>query len=306
MLIHREVILAKVESTYNTDPTPVASTDAVLVHNPALSFNATYTDRTPVKPSLSKLQGIYGGKLAQLTFDVHLRGSGAAGTAPEVGALLRGCGMGETVVVSTSVTYAPVSTGIESITLYHYQDGKLHKLTGARGTFTASFTAGQPGVLSFTFTGHHSDSDAALASPTYDSTLPPPVINGAFTVDSYSAVISEISADMGITVATPASISGSDGFGEIRVTDRNLTGSFDPEEVLNATYDFVNKFETNANGALSLGSIGSTAGNIINVDMPVVYYREISQGDRDGIRTLSVGYGAAQSSGDDEISIAFT
>ena len=306
MLIHREVILAKVEATYNTDPTPSASTDAVLVQNPSLSFNANYTDRTPVKPAIGKLQGIYGGKLAELSFDVLLRGSGTAGSVPEVSDLLKSCGMGETIVGATSVTYAPASTSIDSVTLYYYQDGKLHKLTGARGTFTTTMTAGAPITLSFTFTGHHSDSDAAIASPTYGTTLPEPVVNGAFTVDSYAAVISELSFDMGVTVATPQSISGSDGYGEIRVTDRNVTGSFDPEEVVNSTYDFLNKFETDATGALSIGSIGATAGNIIDIDMPVVYYREISQADRDGIRSLSVGFGASESSGDDEISIAFT
>ena len=306
MLIHREVILAKVEATYNTDPTPSASTDAVLVQNPSLSFNANYTDRTPVKPAIGKLQGIYGGKLAELSFDVLLRGSGTAGSVPEVSEMLQACGMGETIVGATSVTYAPASTAITSITLYYYQDGKLHKLTGARGTFTATMTAGAPITLSFSFTGHHSDSDSAIASPTYDSVLPEPVVNGAFSVDSYSAIVAELSFDMGVTVSTPQSVSSADGYGEVRVTDRNITGSFDPEEVVNATYDFLNKFETNANGALTIGSIGATAGNIIDIDMPVVYYREIGQGDRDGIRTLSVGYGAAESSGDDEISIAFT
>ncbi|MCK7495178.1 MAG: hypothetical protein MZW92_31855 [Comamonadaceae bacterium] len=43
----------------------------------------------------------------QLTFDVEIKGSGAAGTAPELGVLLKGCGFGETVVAVTSVTYAP-------------------------------------------------------------------------------------------------------------------------------------------------------------------------------------------------------
>jgi hypothetical protein len=37
-----------------------------------------------------------------------------------------------------------------------------------------------------------------------------------------------------------------------------------------------------------------------------VSYREVSRGDRDGIRTIDLTYGAAESSGDDEATLLFT
>ena len=49
----------------------------------------------------------------------------------------------ETIVASTSVTYKPISSLHESLTLYWYEGGrKLHKLTGARGTASVRIGAG--------------------------------------------------------------------------------------------------------------------------------------------------------------------
>ena len=47
---------------------------------------------------------------AQVTITVEMAGSGSAGTAPHYSPLFTSCGMAETVVSSTSVTYAPVSS----------------------------------------------------------------------------------------------------------------------------------------------------------------------------------------------------
>jgi hypothetical protein len=40
--------------------------------------------------------------------------------------------------------------------------------------------------------------------------------------------------------------------------------------------------------------------------MPVMYWREIAHGDRDGIATYDLTFGAAESSGDDEVSLIFS
>ena len=117
MLVKRQVLLAKIESTYNTDPTPVAATDAIQVENLAWSFTGQrMTPQEAVSPSLGKLKSLYGGTLMQITFDMHVKGSGTAGTAPESGVPLRSCALGETIVATTSVTYAPVSSSHESCT----------------------------------------------------------------------------------------------------------------------------------------------------------------------------------------------
>lgn len=307
MLTRREVLLIKVESTYNTDPTPGA-TDAVLISNPSWTTEgARMVDRENIKTTIGKDQQLFGGALRAISFDMEIKGSGTAGVAPEMDAVLKACGFDDTVDPGVSITYTPVSTDFESVTIYYYQDGILHKITGARGNVSFNLETGGRGIASFTFTGHDAGTtDTAIASPTYDSTVPPVVISVPFSIGGYSAIINALSADMGNAIATPADISATDGYSEVYITGRDVNGSFDPEMTLVATKDWIGDWEAGTTGALATGVIGSTAGNRYSVSMPVVYSREIAPGDRDGVRTMDVTYGAAESSGNDEISIAFT
>jgi hypothetical protein len=308
LVTRRKVLLFKVESTYNTDPTPVGSADAVLVEdfqwtNEGLKMIA----RPAIRSSMGTLKQIYAGRLASFTFSAEVKGSGAAGTAPEIGQLLRACGLDETVSASTSVTYAPVSASLESGTAYIYEDGKLIKVTGCRGN--VSFTGEAGGIIkaSFTLTGHvTAQTDAAIATPTYDTTEPEPFINGSFTIDSYAAVISALSFDMSNQLSMPASVNAVDGYDEISIVSRDVNGSIDPLDELVATEDYLGNFTSGASMALTTGAIGATGGNILTISMPAVTYRDVSPADRDGIAGLDLPFGAAESSTDDEVSIAFT
>lgn len=313
MLTNREVILAKVESTYNTDPTPTAADDAVLVENPSWSDSGLrMVDRPAVTANIDTKQQIYAGSLKQVTFDVELKGAGSAYSAsnlPEIDALMRACGYSSTVDTTPSsetVTYEPVSTGHESCTIYYYQDGTRHILTGCRGNVSFSLETGNIGRASFTMTGHFSaTTDTALPSPTYLSTVPPAIIGGAFTIDSYAATIAALSFDMGNTIATPPDFNAADGYSEVYITKRDVNGSFDPEAELVATEAFEANFRAGSSMALVTGDIGSTQYNQYHLSMPAVYYRSIAPGDRDGVRIFDMGFGAAISSGDDEVTIVF-
>ncbi len=296
-LLKRELILAKVESTYNNDASPTAANDAILVENIGWSFaGARMIERTAVKPTLGQLQGIHAGTLLELSLDVELKGSGVAGTAPEIAPLLRSCGLSETINAGTSVEYAPASTNHESATIYYNEDGTRYALTGCRGTVSATFAVGEIAKASLTITGHISQrSDANEGSPTYDSMVPPPVLAAGFTVGSFAADISNIAIDLGNEIATPSSISSADGYGEILITDRNVSGSFDPLATLISQEDWYQDWVDGNNKAIDL-SIGNDVGNQIALSIPTAYYRELSPGDRDGIRTYEVAYGAT---GDD-------
>jgi len=308
MLTRREVVLLKLESTYNTDPVPTAGADALLVAAPSWSHQgARLLERAIVKSTLDTAQKIFGGTLMSVSFDLELKGSGAAGTAPEMGAALRACGLDETVVASTSVTYKPVSESIESATIYYYQDGKRKTLTGCRGTVSFNLTAGDYGKASFTFTGHvGSDTDQSLPTGTFDATLPEGLIGLSFVLGGYAAEINSLEFALNNEVSTPSSISSADGFGEIRIAGRDVAGSVDPEDELIATEDYIADWKADSTKALDTSVIGGTAGNRYQITMPAVAYRDIGPGDRDGIRTLDISFGAGISSGDDEFSLIFT
>lgn len=306
MLKSREAIAAKIETSYGVNAAPGAN-DAILVENLSPSYESPrMNERAVVKATLGAKQQVYGGHLKTLTFDVELKGSGTADVPPEVGVLLRGCGFAETITVGTSVAYAPASTGHESLTINYYQDGIIHTLTGARGTVSFNLEAGGIGKASFSFTGHDAEADGALITPTYDATVPAPVIGASFSIGAYAAVVAKLSVDMGIKLAMPPSVNAADGFSDVRITGREVTGSFDPELVLKATKDFYSEWTSGTKMALDTGVIGSAAGNRYQMSLPAVYYRELSYGDRDGITTLEVGFGAVENTGDDEVTITFT
>lgn len=308
MLGSRRVLLAKIESTYNTDPTPVAGTDDVLVENLAIAYEgARMHERPATRPSLGKLPQVFGGALVQLSFDVEIKGSGTIDAAPEMGPLLRACGFGQTINASTSVVYEPVSSSFESVTIWVYHDGQLWKVTGCRGNVEFSLEAGAAGKASFTITGHSvGPIDVALATPTYDSTVPPTVKGGAFTVDGFSAIISKYDLAMNNQIATPPDISATDGFGEIQIAGRDVSGSIDPENELVAAEAFDANWRADTPMVIATGVMGSSAGNRYKFDNPVAHYREVGEGDRDGISTQELAFGAHESSGDDEITITFT
>jgi hypothetical protein len=382
MLVNREVILAAVESTYNVDVAPTAAADAILVENSSwANENVNMVDRPAVRANIGTLKKIYAGALMTISFTCEMKGSGAIDTPPEIGVLLRGCGMGETINASTSVVYAPVSTGHESLTIYYFQDGTLRKLTGAVGNVKFTLASGGKPMAEFTFTGHiktklaaaggsattlvlpaafpttddvfngqkvkiisgtgvgeegtitdytgstrtatvsgfstgpdatsivsldNGPIDRAIVTPTYDATSPVPLIAVPFTVDSYGAVIQQIELDMANEISAVPDISSPDGFGQCRITKRDPNGSFDPEAVLVATKDFEGAFKASSALAVDSGTIGDTEGNRMRFQMPAISYREIAPGDRNGVRTYQIGYGAAESSGDDEITATFT
>jgi len=112
--------------------------------------------------------------------------------------------------------------------------------------------------------------------------------------------------DLSNTISTPDSISASDGFGEVAITDRDVNGSFDPLAVLVATEAFDANWRNGASMALASGTIGSTQYNKYAVSMPAVYYRSMGLGDRDGLISYDMTFGAAESATDDEVSIVFS
>lgn len=308
MIVSRRVILAKIEATQGVDALPVPATDAVRVENPQFAWSdPRIFEPNSAKPSFGAEQSLYGGALGQLTFDVILKGSGAAGTAPEIGPLLRACGLDETLVVSTSATYAPVSTGQESASIHFHKDGKLYKLLGALGDAEFVAEVGQPCKVSFTFTGHVvGPTDIALPAQTLNATVPPVFLGAAFTSDAFAAKISSLSFGLGNEIAKPADVSAADGFGDLRFTDRAVAGSFDPEETLIANYDWEAKWQANTLVNLTTGVVGSVAGNRWQATMAKAQYREIGEGDRDKISIFELGFTAVENAGDDELSLVFT
>lgn len=84
-------LLAKTEAVEGTFEAPSASTDGILVENPTWQLNQNNISTDEVTGSLDPAADIPAGGTVTVNFDVYLKGSGVAITAPELDVLFRIC-----------------------------------------------------------------------------------------------------------------------------------------------------------------------------------------------------------------------
>ena len=102
-------ILAKVETTYGVSAAPTGAANALLISNLNITYQSENVARDLVVPFIGGFEQLVGRTFLEISFSVELASSGAAGTAPPWGALLRACGYAETVTAAKRVEYNPVT-----------------------------------------------------------------------------------------------------------------------------------------------------------------------------------------------------
>jgi hypothetical protein len=309
LLTRKRLILIETEGTYGTDPTPTGS-DAVLVRDlNIVPLQSDVVSRDLVRPYLGASEQLLANTRVECTFSVELAGSGTAGTAPQYGKALQACGLSETVVASTSVTYAPVSSAFSSVTIYYNIDGVLHKVTGARGTFTLSGAVGEIPQINFTFTGiYNAPTDTALPSVTYANQATPRVFKNGNTTDfqllSYVGCLQSVEFDLGNTLVYRELISCNK---EVLITDRASTGTVVIEAPTIAAKDYFTAALSDGTLGNLLFQHGQTAGNIVDFASTRVDIGDPSYTDQDGIHMLSVPVTFVPSTaGNNEFSLVYT
>lgn len=309
--VREQAIYAAVEATAGTAETLVGA-DVVQVQN--LTFNPAeqvrMIEREIIRSSLNPEQAVYGGSLMSFQFDVEMKGSGAAGTAPRLGALLQACGMDETVVASTSVTYNPLSdlSAHVTCTIGYKEGGNYRQAKGCMGTVSIACVAGEYAKLTFNMTGKI-ESEAVAAAPTasFESTVPPAFLGATFVIGAFAAPVESVNLDMQNTVTPGIDPNNADGFSTfVRITARNTVGTVNPEKELISAKDYVAELRAGTSQAIQTGVIGGTGGNQWALAMPTCYFREAGGGDRDELMTWELGFGATDTDGTDDMSLQFT
>ena len=293
LLLRKRLILIEEETVYGTDPVPTG-TDAVLVRDlNIVPQQSDVVSRDLIRPYLGASEQLLANTRVECTFSVELAGSGAAGTAPQYGKALKACGLSETVVAATSVTYAPVSTAFDSVTIHYNIDGVRHKVTGCRGNVALSANVGEIPTLDFSFTGiYNAPDDTALLTPTYANQDDPLIFkNGntsSFQLLSYAGALQSFSFDLGNATTYRELVGGSK---EVLITDRAAGGSVSIEAVALATKDY---FAAAVDDDAALGNLqfthGGTAGNIVQFTSSKVDIGDVAYGDSDGIAMLEIPY----------------
>lgn len=217
--IEAVAVLAKVESNYKTDATPVTTADGVQIIKPrpepviAYSYDGARTAQNGGYGTLQR--AVPGGRIISGSIKCEGKGNGAnyasaAVTVPHIHALLRMAGFDATLNSTTSWSFAPTAATSTpaSGSLYFYGQGELWKGIGAYCNLKWTAEGDGIPVWEFPFQAvmETDPADAALPTVTYHSqTVIPPVATGiAFTMGSFTsnAVVRKIDFDFGRSIDT--------------------------------------------------------------------------------------------------------
>ena len=299
-------LLSKIEGAYGVDPTPV-DTDAVETRGLAITrYDGDRISNTIDRSTLGGYSEINVGPRSGLTFNVGMQGSGAAATATAYGALLRACGLLQTIGGS-SVTYAPVSSGYESVTAYHFMDGMRQILKGVRANVTGTLGRGVLPVWGFNLQGlYNTPTTPACVTPNITDFFDPiPVTKTntpTLTIAGYSgAKLEQFTFDLGnqITYLNTTNYEGLD------ITDRNVTGTISIAAPDLATKNFFTNLESHTGVTTAAFQLihGTVAGKIVQIDGSKVQISTISDSNQDNRGIYTFGLKFLPTSGNDEILI---
>lgn len=316
-LIRNTAILAKIEATYGVDPTPTGAANAMLVTNLSITpLNANNVDRDIIRSYLGGSEQLLGTRYVEMGFDVEFVGSGTVAVAPAWAPLVQSCLCTETVTAATRVDYTPKTTAgaADSVTIYWYDDGVLHKATGARGNLTVSMGVGGIPRLGFKFLGiYNTPTASSNPSTTLTAFMQPQVVTDTNTGDitmggTHNATAAPaivggtaypsqgIEVDFGNTVNFTPLLGGE----TIDTTARGVTGKI--------TLDLTAAQEVSMIAAAEAGTLttlGISHGTVANrkamLWMPSVQIINPGKADINGKRMCSFDLRILPSSGNDEI-----
>lgn len=296
------LLLAKIETTYGTDPVPVAALNAM--HARVTTYQPTVTEfaeRANMRPQFGSPGQVQVSNHSEVDVEVELAGAGTAGNAPAYGPLLRACGLKETIDAGVNVIYTPDTDAPETVTFYYNLDGIRHIMTGSRGTVTFDLTSRAIPMMRFHMVGLFEEVDDALmpTDANYDTFRAPLAINKintpSWSIHGQSGALQSVSIDLGNTV-TYRNLIGQE---KVVISDRRVSGQASFEMVSVATHAWHEAIRLGTLGALSL-THGSNTGDIIKIDGPKVQLTNPQYADSDGIQMLNVGLDFQPNAGDDE------
>ena len=314
-LVRNTLITAKIETTAGTDASPTGSANAILVKDfTPPEYVANNIARNLVRGYFGASEELVGTAYAKCGFKVELAGSGTAGTAPAWGPLWQACaGTESTLLTPSRVEYGLLSTAQKTLTIYWYDDGVLHKLTGSIGNAKLSAKVGGIFEADFEFMGVYNVITAtANATGTFTSWKTPPALTKANVVDvtlggSYAAGVitggtgyatTGITLDLGNKNSFTPTLSTE----SMDTTDRETTGTVEFDITAAQEVSFMSNVVSNTTQSLSM-VIGTVAGNKNMLYAPSVQFVNPKKTELNGRRTISYDMRMVPGSGNDEFKI---
>lgn len=312
-LIRNTAILAKIETTYGTDATPTGAANAILISNATFDYTYNNVNRDLMRGFMGGSEQLAGSRHVQMTFEVEISGSGAAGTAPAWGPLLRMCAMSEVVTPLARAEYAPVSSGFESGTIYYHDDGVLKKALGCMGSVELAMGEGERPVFRLSIMGLDGGQVvAANPSLTLTAWKAPLVITdfntagltfgGTYAAGAITGGTVYPSRGLSLNLGNQTQFNALIGGQNIGITNREATGSCQLD--LTAAQEVALMADVNANALTSMSLVhGSAAGATVTIFAPKVQRTNPKQADYNGYRHISLDLRLTPNVGNDEILI---
>ena len=216
-------------------------------------------------------------------------------------------GASSTYSIAANVGYKPVSASFDSASIYFNNDGVLHVITGARGTFVLNAEVGEIPTIEFTMLGiYNAPTDTAAPATTYTNQATPLIFKAgsttAFSILGYSGCLMSLELDMA-NETVYRELVGCDK--SVIITNRAVEGTCMIEAPTIAQKDFFTIANDDTTGILTMLH-GTTAGNRVTLLAPKVDIGNPSYEDSDGIQMLSLPFAAIPTSaGNDEVSLTF-
>lgn len=302
-LMRKMAVLALVEAVVGTPVVPLAA-NAMLVSDVTLTpIEGDVVERNNIRPFFGSSGSTLVTEYQKVAFSVEFAGVDPAGTLPGCADLLRACAISATNEVGVKTVFAPVTDGIESITIYGNVDGVLHKMHGARGEVDVTCDAKGIPKYKFEFTGSFVPAeDALLPAVDYSAFLAPLGVNKAnttLTLDSYAAACSAFSWKCGNQVVKRDLMN----VDTVEITDRKSTGSVTFENTAVATKNWIAMARESAIVPLTLKH-GQGATNTVSIKSARAQIGKPTYSDSDGVQMITIPLSFIPSdAGNDEWSI---
>jgi len=246
MLTRRTLVAVAQETTYGT----VGITYQILGYDVDLDVIGEKLERPIMRDSLSPIPHVMGMKEMALTFKTEIRGY-AAGSRPEMDALLCGCGFATAAHADTAeITYSlqSVEDAIKSTSLIVYKDGTQHTMLGCRGNVKFIFEAGKYGVAEWEFKGIYQNTGVASTTPDLagvDTTKPPIVYNSSFQIAGFSPICSKCDIDLANEIQRRDDLNAEFGVKSFTLTGRKPKMTFRADAVVESSNPFWGDWEGN-------------------------------------------------------------
>lgn len=296
-------LLAKLEVTPGTDPTPDATNNTIqTVGLQVIPYEAETVERGTDRATIGNEKSLVVKRRVRYQFGVHMAGSGGNDTLPKWSPLLEACGFDEPDTDSGEQTvWALAGSGFKTMTMYGYMDGSSGNLSRhpgnyCRGNLALQIATGALPLFQFDFMGLYT-TPTDVTAPSFDYTgwqnSVPITKDNTPTASLHGTNIELISLNFSLNnqnehIDIP-------NFEGIELVDRPMSGTIVFRAPAISTKDWFTAVDNETTGALQIVH-GATAGNILQFDWPAVQLENVEYAESQGFVTISAPFRAVQSS----------